>query len=380
MSNTTTEDIFAELTATDVGDHFTNNPSMQQPFIGATLFPEESQSSSEVEWYKGDNSAVAPLSLSNFDTKAGLRDRTGLVKVKEETKLFKQGYLIREKMRQKLLNVNANGNENQKNAINNQIFNDTDNLIKAANISAELMRMEMLKTGKITTQNNGVKLDVDYGMKDTHIVTGDKLWSEDSSNPADDLQRGMDVINDDSGLTPTRVLMNSVTYRALQGNNSIKQTILNPAISSNAVNLSNQMLNSYLSSLGLTVQVYDKKYLGFDMQMHKYVDDGQVIIMPDGDLGKTIFSPSPAQADLLAGQAVDATMVDNVCITTEIKSDPVNKKFNASFQAVPTFEMIDGVYVLNGVATSDANRGKAKLNGSTDASSTGSSSSSKTTK
>lgn len=353
------ENIFSDIDSSNIVDHWTNQANTGEPLIGEVLFPQKVQTDSQVEWYRGQNTAVAPLALSSFDTESHIRDRSGLQKISTNTQYSKDSFYIDEKTRQQLLRVQASGTDAQKDALLNHVFQDTDNLIKGAQTTAELMRLNMLKTGKINLRSNGVQMDVDYQMKQSHINNSDTLWTDDKSNPYNDIQVAMDTINADSGLTPTRILMNTVTYRALQSNDKVKQTILNPAINSGAVSVSNSMINSYLSDLGLAVQTYDKQYLGYDGQMHKYIEDGQVIIMPDGDLGSTYFSTTPEQADFLSAQDVDVSVTDGVAITTYLTRDPVNKKIRASQQLIPSFEMIDGVYVINNVASFQANRDKA---------------------
>ena len=71
--------------------------------------------------------------------------------------------------------------------------------------------------------------------------------------------------------------------------------------------------------------------------------------MPDGPLGETHYGTTPEESDLMSG-ATDAevSLVNNsVAVTTSKQIDPVNVETKVSMVMLPSFEMADGVFILD---------------------------------
>lgn len=350
-------DIFNEISAQNAVDHWSEIANTGEPYIGETLFPSVAQANDGVVWYKSNDQQQAPLALSTYNAAAKLRDRQGMQKVSTNTQLAREEYKIDEQTRMKLFQAQNSDNQALKDSLLNHIFDDVDALLKSAKLTQEIMRMQMLKTGKISINADGVSINDDYKYKRSHLVTADKLWTDPTANPFQDIQDAIDTITNDYGSAPTRVLMNTVTWNALKFNNVMRQTILNPVVNTGAVVVSDQQLKDQLSNFGLAVQVYDKNYIGFDGKTHKFIDDGMVIFMPKEALGTTVFSTNPDQVDNNAQTGIDVSTSENISISTRYDNTTGNKTkiIRAEEMMIPTFENINGVYVLSGVADAKKN-------------------------
>lgn len=344
MANT----IFDDINATDLATYWTTIQQQEAPYLGEVLFPSTRIPTKSVSWYRGQTSAPKPLAPSAFDAQTILRGRDGYSEQSVTAKFFKEGKYIDEQMRQDLLTVQNSPIAGQKDIILNRIFNDDAQLLRGAALTREIVRMQLLQTGKYTISGNNQVYADDYEMKATHQASAAKAWNADGADPIEDIRRAKDVIGNETGQTISRAVMNQKTFESLIGNEKIKSTILaNNANTALATVPQTVVLSWIAAEYGLTIQVYDKSYVGNDNALHRFVDDGNVVFMPEGNLGTTAFAPTPEETSLLASPEADVAVVDGgVAVTTTMVPDPVTKQVKVSQQFVPTFENIDGVYVL----------------------------------
>ncbi|USS94001.1 major capsid protein (plasmid) [Fructilactobacillus ixorae] len=341
------QDIFSDITTANIASYWTTLTQNEAPFIGETLFPSVKQGSRDVTWYKGETAAASPLKASGYNAQTVDRDRQGFSERVTRTKFFKEGQKIDEQLRQQLLTVQNSPIPAQRDAILQHVFDDTTNLLRGASLIREITRMQVLRTGKFEIKSNGQDYKEDFEMNPSHIKSATKSWKDDGS-PLDDFDNAISTITNDSGITPTRVLLNRNTFNVLVRNEEVKATILANNANTSAAAVPRSVVTGYMASeYGLTFQVYDKTYRDVDGTMKKFIPDGEVILIPDGDLGKTVFSPTPEETDLMASSNADVSIVDTgVAISNTVLNDPVTKRTKVSQQFTPTFEMIDGVYVL----------------------------------
>ncbi|WP_373879887.1 major capsid protein [Levilactobacillus brevis] len=344
--------IFDDINSTNIGSYWTTLSQQTDPYLWETLMPNSKQIASDFVFYRGMSNAPKPLAPSAFGVPAIMRKRSGFDRVSDHTRYFKEGYYIDEAIRQQLLRVGANATQAEKDMINNHIFQDSMELLKGAQLTREIMRNQIIQTGKINVIGNGQTITADYQMKASHRVVNDKAWGTTGSTPFEDIQKARDLVGDDSDQVITRAVMNKATFNALMSDTNVKSTMLyDNGKLANVTIPQSELLNFLVTNYGLTVQIYDKRYMDIDGTKKKWIPDGRVIFLPDGELGKTIMSTTPEEADLAAASDVDMTLVDNgVAITTMLDSDPVNKKINVSQEVMPSFPQIDGIYILDAFA------------------------------
>ena len=105
------------------------------------------------------------------------------------------------------------------------------------------------------------------------------------------------------------------------------------------------------SATGLTVVVYDKMYRDEDKVAHKFVPDGYVSLIPEGELGSTWYGTTPEEADLIGSATAEVAIVNTgVAITRVIEEHPVNINTFASEIVMPSYERMDEVALIKVVA------------------------------
>lgn len=341
--------IFDLINAQEIGTYYTNNPSNAIPYLGATLFPSKKQLGLDLSWIKGANGLPVALMPSAFDTKATLRDRIGFKKVETEMPFFREAMRIGEKDRQEINKAMGAANSSYVMPIINKIYDDVNNLVSGAEVDNERMRMQLLSTGKILISANGQAYDYDYKFNASHketLLTNAKWSDTTNSNPVDDIKRWQDAIEDDTGNRPTNAVCTRKTWNYLLSNQKIRLDI--SAQNGQNIIMTDSMLKTYLQTkLGLSVAVYNKKYALQDGTSSLFYPDDTFSLFPDGNLGNTYFGTTPEESDLMAGNTDAQVQIVNtgVAITTIKEPHPVNVETIVSEIAMPSFEMIDSVFI-----------------------------------
>lgn len=341
--------IFDVVKPLEIGVYWTEGASNRTPYLGELLFPPKKQLGLDLSWIKGSKGLPIALKPSAFDSETRLRDRVGFEELATEMPFFKEGMLIKEKDRQELNKVQATGNQAYIDVIIGNIFDDITGLIEGARVQAERMIMQLLSTGNIAIAANKLNYEYDYKMiadnKETLLTTA--KWSDTTnSNPVQDIERWMDVVEDISGARPTRAICTKKTYNYIKSNKNVKADMSSTGIQN--VITTDSMIKEYLNDkLGLTIIVYNKKFKSEAGVNTQFFLDDVFTLIPDGTLGNLSFGTTPEESDLMGGgSAANVSIVNTgIAITTVKRTDPVNVFTKVSAIMLPSFEAIDGIFI-----------------------------------
>lgn len=341
--------IFDLINARNIATYYEENGSNRIPYLGETLFPARKQLGLDLSWIKGFNGLPVQLKPSAFDAKATLRDRVTLNKIETEMPFFREAMRVGEKERQEILRLMDSTNSQYLMPVINRIYDDATNLVNGARVISERMIMQLLSTGKISIVANRINYDYDYQMPSTHkeTLTSTDQWDDPGSNPVDDIRTWQDIIEDDTGVRPTRAICTRKTWNYLLANETIRKD-MNPVGGQNII-LTDSMLQQYFAAkLGLSVAVYNKKFaleVGGAAQL--FYPDDYFTLIPDGNLGNLYYGTTPEEADLMSGGTSAEVQIVNtgVAITTIKEPHPVNVETIVSQICLPSFETIDTIFI-----------------------------------
>ena len=340
-----------------IGANWTENISNRIPYLGEGLFPARKQAGLDLKWIKGSKGIPVSLMPSAFDAKATFRDRIGVEKVETEMPFFREGYKLKEKDRQEILRA-MDTNDPYVREVIARVFDDANNLIEGAMVVPERMIMQLLfpiggEVG-ITIAANGVDYTYEYDANDAwkgtnyFPLTGDDLWTAAATaDPFADIQTAKDAVAAKGGITRYAV-MNSTTFRLLRSVAAVKSRFLTTNGLTVGYLSDRDIANVLKDTLDLEgVIIYDKQYANENKVVSKFVPDGYVSLLPDGNLGNTWRGTTPEEADLLGKAVADVAIVENgIAITQETTVNPVNVNTFASEIVLPSYERMDEVAVL----------------------------------
>jgi len=340
--------IYDLVTSKEIATYYEEVNSNRIPYLGETLFPARKQQGLDLSWIKGAGGLPVSLMPSAFDAKATLRDRIGLDKVETEMPFFREGMNIGEKERQELFKLLGSGNSEYYQPLVNRIFDDRATLVGGALVVPERMRMQLLSTGTISIVANRQNYVYDYRFNPNHKETllGDDRWSQPDSRPVEDIQRWLDLIEDETGTRPVDGILTRKTWNYLLRNLSIALD-MNPLGGSNII-MTDAMLRQYLlAKLGVNFAVYNKQYKDESGASKQFFPDDVVTFIPSGNLGSTWYGTTPEEADLMSGATnAEVTIVETgVAITTIKEPHPVNVNTLVSEIVLPSFENMDNIFI-----------------------------------
>lgn len=341
--------IFDLVTAQELAAYWTERTQDMDPYPLEELFPNDKKLGLELSWIKGAKGLPVVLNASAFDVKAIPRTRIGFDKLSTQMPYFKESLYIDEHIRQQLNMVLETGNQAYIQSVLMKVFDDETNLVDSAAVSRERMRAQALTTGIIAMTSNGQTYSYDYGIPSNHKSEVATSWETSATaDPIEDLRKAQEQIYADTGVTPTRCIMNKKTFSNLRKCEKIKKAIY---VLSNGVasDLKPQVVKDYIyDELELTIAIDDKMYKDEAGKNQKYIPDDVVSLFPEGTLGNTWFGTTPAESDLMTSNVANVAIVDTgVAITTVKKADPVNVETIVSMICLPSFEMADHLYILD---------------------------------
>ncbi|MFS7238149.1 major capsid protein [Carnobacterium divergens] len=302
-------------------------------YLGETLFPSVKVPSFSFRDIRTGNSVPVVASVSALDAEAEIASREGRMTDMELAYIKRKIRLSEEN----LLTLKAPGFQQQAQMALRAIFNDTEHMVNSVKARIEAMRMEVLTTGKITLDENGIKTEVDYLMKSENQKKAD--WSTETADPIADI---MDWVLE-ADVEPDIMLMNGLTA----------QNILNTVAIQTKFEKSNAMatltgLNDYLTAAGLpTIQVYNKAYrkqlANGKYEKHRFVKDGNIALIPSGSLGSTVFGMTPEESRLITNGTLEGNVGNIHTMIYESNQDPIATWTKASATAMPSFTEADNV-------------------------------------
>lgn len=320
----------------------------EAPYPCEELFPANKKRGLDLKWIKGAQGLPVVLKASAFDAAAVQRPRIGFEKLSAEMPYFKESTYIDEELRQELNIVIETGNQAYIDSVMNRVFDDETRLLRGARATRERMRMQALTTGSIAMASNGQYYYYDYGIPAANKVSPALNWDNNTADPIEDIRKLREDISDRTGKLCTRGMCDQKTWKALRNNPVIKNAIyaIKPIVGA----VTDSMLREFISDQldGFTVVVNTKKYVDENGKTNSFMPDNTFVMFPDGALGNTWFGTTPAESDLMSGNAANVSITDTgVAVVTRQLVDPVQVDTIASMICLPSFETADSVGIID---------------------------------
>ena len=346
--------IFDYINSKEIAAYVTNQPDNAIPYFGETIFPAEKQVGTDISWLKGANGLPIAIQPSNYDAKARLREKTGFEGVSTEMAFFREAMRIGEKDRQQLNLLLSQPESTMALPIIKNIYNEAGRLVEGVRVQAEIMRMQLLTTGKIdiTSADGRAKYTYDYGQ--THLFKCDQAraaWGKDNAkaDPVLDIIAWCDAMEDERGTRPTRLVMNRNTFLKMVRCPQLHK-MMYPDDSASNYFVSESQYKAFIEEVtGCSIYVYSKKVSNLDHDTGlaaatpvQLIPDDKVVILPNGTVGKTRYGTTPEESDLMSGTDAQVSIVNQgTAVTTYKEKHPVNVVTIVSAVMIPSFEGID---------------------------------------
>ena len=329
------------------------------PFLGEAFFPVRKKVGIDLKWIKTSKGAGVSLAPSNFDALATIRPRNGFTISATEMPFFRESMIVKEQDEMDIMRA-QDLNDPYVDQVLLNIYDDVATLTEGARINMERMRMQLL------SGNNGqpgISIGTipdqaylyDYDPNGTWLAnnyvdiagTAANKWNATTGKPISDINTGIEYLAS-KGYVARYVLMNSKTFKDMQGCAEVGNAyytisgLPSPLIDGEAVR------TVIDRKTGLTLLIYDKVYADAAGTTHKFYPDGYATIICDGQLGTMWAGTTPEERSLMGDAKVDVAVTDDgiAVAVQDLYGPPVQTKTTVSQIALPSFEAMDGVYVM----------------------------------
>ena len=323
---------------------FSQNYPIQRSFMGDALFPDRKTEHLEAEYMRLADEPNLPYAaeVHGFDTEARIGTRKHLTRVTVEKLLIKEKINLSEKARL-LLNHGVKDT-----ALINTLWDDMGNMAEAVKTRTEAMKMEALQTGKVTIAENGVKIQMDYGVPAGNKVTAN--WKEPTADILGDIQKWVDI-GAENGHALTKGVTSTKILRLMQKNEAIQKAI--HGSTGVGVFTSAAQLNALLSDMfgGLTLTVDDQRYVTYEDSQKTgkkktsrfFAENAMSLFEPgnSGALGAGLWGVTPEEEE--AGPYTEKSAKQFITLTRWATPDPVAVWTKASGVFIPVIPNPNGL-------------------------------------
>lgn len=306
--------------------------------LGEELFPEVKRQSLEFDMLTNGSKTPVVASVHGFDTESEIGQREA-EKMAIELALIKRKMQLKEK---EVIALESPRNEAEKTYLTKNVYADIDSLVESIKARIEVMRMEVVATGKITLKENNLDASIDFGVPNENKVTNVN-WSLENANPINDMITWKNQLDS----APGRVLTSTTVLAKILANKNVVNAIFGKDSTRIA---SVGELNNYLEQLQLPkIYTYDAKYRKLEANgtytKHRYFPENAFVMMPAEPLGETIYGPTAEEIRLQRDPSIDIRLVGKIlAMMYEEGKDPVSTWEKAVATALPALKCADELF------------------------------------
>ncbi|WP_024614684.1 major capsid protein [Clostridium sp. Ade.TY] len=310
----------------------------QQPaMIGDTLFPPRKIQDIKFDMITGANGLPVAASIHAFDTETEIASREALQKGAADLALIKRKIAIGER---EIIAINNPRMDAELKALVTELYKDGDKMVSSVQTRIEAMRMELLSSGKIVIDENGVAVTLDYKVPNSNRKSFN--WSDSATaKPLEDIQKLAEAVEVTSGTKPTRILTSTKILNKILACESVKKAIW--GVNFDRVITKND-LNTLLETMELPkIATYNAKYKvqgkNGKYTTKRYFPENILSMFSENQLGETIYGLTAEEIELIGSKNMEvAKMVGNIFVGVEKQGDPVKRFTKAVATALPTLE------------------------------------------
>lgn len=245
---------------------------------------------------------------------------------------------------------------NDRAAMIEEIYNDTDNNVRSIHNRLEIARGDVLMDGKFTLVNeDGLSLEADFGLDtDNDVTPAGALWS-DAANaaPLQDLRAWMLTYAQINGTRPAYAVMGEAVISALEASEEVRQAasyggnILKPFVT-------DQELAGIFSQNRFPAIIPYDTVIDWDGTNKRVLDENKVIFLPPNpaDLGITAWGITAEALALMGSSNPQLTFqqAPGIVAVTTREGDPPRVWTKAGATSMPLLKDIRKLMVATVLA------------------------------
>lgn len=339
--------LIQEFTRKAVLEYARERVRQSTQYLGPRLFPEQPTNELTYEYWRDQNRLPVMASVQAFGAEAAIAGRDGAVKVSGEIPPIKRKINLNERLFIALKREGAGDIA----MVRDQLYNDIDNMVDSVLARIEAMRIEALATGQLALAENGVVVNVNFGVPVGNqqallaVNQADGQWNQAAAEPITMIQDWTNAVVAASGVRPTRALTSNTVVANMLRNAQVRTMIWGDNGNARAVSL--PQLNALLQTLDLPqiatydLQVRAENGVGVPVAQPLFPAN-RFVLLPPTPVGETLMGPT---AEALLDNEVGAEEAPGVYAVVTQEAEPPAIWTKAAACAFPTFPAVDQVFL-----------------------------------
>ena len=317
-----------------------------------SMFPYKRIKGLKFSFIKGAHGTPVALVSAGFNTNVLYRDRIGFEELTGSMPFFKEAIGINEKTRRDIIQAKNSGNQVIIEHLMKKVFDNYANLVSGGINQMRRMRAQVIQTGKINIVTDDGDVVVDYNVPADQNLTLSTKWNVASTDIIKDILAWQKIFTKAGRTKPTRLIMTEKTFEdTIMINTKIQNDMANRTVlvnsASNLILTEAEYLTYLKTRFGISVAFVDGQYKDETGATQSFYEDGRVSFIPEGTLGRSIYSFTPEEYDKIYGsKTMDTSVVKTgIAITTMVKEDPVTVDTKVSMIGLPKLDNPKGILV-----------------------------------
>ena len=273
-----------------------------------------------------------------WDTESPIGSRQGLRRLFGELPPMSKKIRLGEEERLRKRKIETGDNS----PIVNAIYDDAANMALSVLSRIEMMRGEVLETGKVVINENGVSMTVDYGRKAGHTATAATKWDV-GGDPVVDMTVWVQAYIDANGSAPVQGLTSTKVINSLLANQKMRDYSGRGGFVPGRITASEAQ--QIFADFNLPPLVaYDSKVRVNGVQTRITNEKKITFVGPAGSMGGTLFGTTAESLTLIEARAIAAGDAPGLVATVHANDDPVATWTKVAGIALPTLTSPDATF------------------------------------
>lgn len=223
-------------------------------------------------------------------------------------------------------------------ALADAIYDDAANMTRAVHARVELARGEALHSGVVTLEENGLSIEIDFGVPAEHQVSAGTTWATTTGNDIiEEMLSWLEIyVDSTSGLQPLAMLTSTRVRNLIVRNDAVRN--LAATVSGAPAIVSQAVLDQVLSAYGLPPVRINDTQVRVDGTAQRLIPDDKLIFVPPSSepLGDTFWGVTAESLELVGAGFLTSEEAPGITAVVEKTFDPVRTWTKASAIALPT--------------------------------------------
>ncbi|MEV6678609.1 major capsid protein [Streptomyces erythrochromogenes] len=337
-------DLLKNVSVADLTVYARSIPNPQDFLLTQTVFAETQVQ--DVKWrIRNTKRRVNTASYRAYDASVPIARRQAEQTTTEGTLPALGQKLLVGEMEQLLLDATRGADEDR---LVELLYDDVERHVEAIRSRLELAAGDVLVDGRFTLAGeNGLTVEVDYGVPAANMPTAPKPWSDPTADPLADELRWIDYLDSIGAPAPEMVLTSRKAASHLAGNQAYRAAYYGtPAGGQTPTSaLTPEQVNSVRGTYGLPpITQYKAQVWQDDVSKRVLPEDKWILLPPDRQRwGQTQYGTTAESLALSRGTdpQIERQEAPGIVITRDAQDDPVQIWTKGAAVAMPVLAAPD---------------------------------------